>query len=458
MSILGTDQRPLRVAIVGAGPAGFYVAEVLFKHDLNIKVDMFEKLPAPFGLVRYGVAPDHEKIKNVIKIYEKTASHPQFSFFGHVNVGVDISVLELRRFYDATIFCYGAELDKHLGIEGEGLKGSHTATEFVGWYNGHPRFRDQVFDLQCEAAVVVGQGNVAMDVARILCSTADELSKTDICQHALDVLAKSRIKEVHVYGRRGPVQAAFTPLEIREMGQLSNAYPVVDPKDLELNQASLLELEGAADAVRKKNLEILRSFTNVPPNSSRRKFVLHFKRSPVQIIGKNQVEKVKFEINELTGEPHQQSVKGTGQFEDIECGVFFTSIGYAGVPMQGLPFSPKGIVPNDHGRILADGKAIQGSYVSGWIQHGASGVIGTNKIVAEETVGSLMKDLAQLAPCEAPSTEEVVKLLKSRSIELITFIDWKKIDAYEIMIGLRCGKPREKITRVSQMIFIARDP
>ncbi len=459
MTILGTTQRPLRVAIVGAGPAGFYVAETLFKQDLNVKIDMFEKLPAPFGLVRYGVAPDHEKIKNVIKIYEKIASDSRFSFFGNVAVGQSIGVVELKKFYDATVFCYGTEADRRLGIKGEGLKGSHLATEFVGWYNGHPQFRDCCFDFSHEVTVIMGQGNVAMDVARILCSTAEELSKTDISQHALDELAKSRVKEVHVYGRRGPVQAAFTPLEIREMGGLKDAYPVVDQKDLQLNEASSAETHGVVNSFRKKNIEILQSFTVLKHQNRQRKFVLHFLRTPVEIIGKDRVEKVKFEINELTGDAGQQKVKGTGQFEEIECGLFFTSIGYEGVPMQGVPFSPeKGIIPNRLGRVLDGGTAKDGWYVSGWIGHGASGVIGTNKIRAEETVRSLVEDLEDLPACETPSTEAVVKFLRERSIDPITFIDWKKIDAYEIMLGLKAGKPREKITEVSQMLSVAKEP
>ena len=283
--MLPTQQRPLRVAVIGAGPAGFYTADTLFKQDIPVKVDMFEKLPAPFGLVRYGVAPDHQKIKNVIKIFEQTASDKRFSYFGNVTVGRDISVFELKKFYDATIFCYGAETDRHLGIKGEDLKGSYKASQFIGWYNGHPQFRDCQFDFSNEVAVIMGQGNVAIDIARILCSTKEELANTDICQHALDVLAESKIKEVHVYGRRSAVDAAFTPAEIKEMGQLADCSPVVDPKDLELDPVSTKELEGPANAFRKKNLEILKSFTTFASGSRKKKFVLHFNRTPVEIIG-----------------------------------------------------------------------------------------------------------------------------------------------------------------------------
>ncbi|MBI3602560.1 MAG: NADP oxidoreductase [Candidatus Omnitrophica bacterium] len=453
MSILGTLERPLRVAVIGSGPSGFYVAEDLFKQTLNVKVDMFEKLPAPFGLVRYGVAPDHPKIKNVIKIFEKTAENPRFSFLGNVTVGQDISVSELNRFYDAMIFCYGAETDKHLGISGEGLAGSYTATEFVAWYNSHPDFQDRSFDLSHEAAVIMGQGNVAMDVARILCKTADELQKTDISQQALEVLAESKIKEVHMCGRRGPLQAAFTYPEIREMGELTDCYPVVDPKDLELNEASLKEFQDPANAGRKKNYEVLKQFTAIDPKNRKRKFVLHFNRIPVEIRGNSHVQKVKFEINRLVGEPNKQKVQGTGQFEEMSCGIFFRSIGYTGVPIKGLPFlAQAGVVPNQAGRVMDSGKICTGWYVAGWIKRGANGVIGTNKPCSQETVKSLMEDLDRLNPCEKPSTEAVLEFLKDRQVRVVSFVDWKKIDAVEVERGLQVGKFREKFVHISGML------
>jgi len=443
-----TQQRPLRVAIVGAGPAGFYTAETLFKQNIPVKVDLFEKLPAPFGLVRYGVAPDHEKIKNVIKIFEQTASDARFSYFGNVTIGHDISVPELKKFYDVIVFTYGAETDRQLGIKGEDLKGSYKASQFIGWYNGHPQFTDFQFDFSNEVAVIMGQGNVAIDIARILCSTKDELVKTDICQHALDILAESKIKQVHVYGRGGSANASFTPKEIREMSQLADCCPIINPQDLELDSISCKELEDPANAFRKKNLEILKSFLT-SPDKRQKQFVLHFNRTPTEIIGRSKVEKVKFGIN--------QGGKSTGQYEEINCGSFFTSIGYVGMPIEGLPFLPeKGIVPNSHGRVLDGEKTVAGCYVCGWIASGASGVIGTNKLRAQETVHSLMEDLHNLPACEKPDTQELLNLLKVRGIFLVTFIDWKKIDAYEIMMGLNLGKPREKMTNISKMISISR--
>ena len=452
-------ERAFRVAIIGSGPSGFYLAEELFKvgaghaPPLHITVDMFEKLPVPYGLVRYGVAPDHPKIKNVIKVFEKTAQNPHFTFLGHVTVGKDITVPELQKFYDAVIFAIGAEADRHLGIDGESLAGSYTATEFVAWYNSHPDFQDRHFDLSHDVAVIVGQGNVAMDVARILCKSADELKKTDISRQALEVLAESRIKEVHMYGRRGPVQAAFTPPEIREMGELADCYPVLDPQDLKLNEASQKEMEDPAHAVRKKNFEILQHFTTLQPQGRKRKFVLHFFKSPVALLGQGRVQRVKFEMNRLVGEPGRQKVSGTGKFEEIDCGIFFRSVGYRGIPIKGLPFSDQaGIIPNQNGRVMDPGKALAGLYVAGWIKRGATGVIGTNKPDSEDTVKSLLEDLDRLKPCERPSTREVMAFLKEKQVLVVTFADWKKIDAAEIARGAKSDKPREKFTQVAGML------
>lgn len=455
MSQLGTPERPLRIAIVGSGPSGFYAADDLLKQSLTVKIDMFDKLPVPYGLVRYGVAPDHGKIKNVTKVFEKTANDPRFTFMGNVTVGKNISVFELKKFYDAIIFSYGAESDRQLGIAGEDLVGSYTATEFVAWYNGHPDFQDHHFDFSQEVAVIVGQGNVAMDVARILCKTTEELKKTDITQHALEVLAESKIKEVHVYGRRGPVQASFTPPEIKEMGELSDTYPIVNPTDLELNEASLAELEDTTHASRKKNYEILKHFTTIAPENRKRKFFMHFYRSPIEIIGKGRVQQAKFEINKLTGTAGSQKVRGTGKYETIDCGTFFRSVGYVGIPIKGLPFSSQsGIVPNQAGRIQDSEAIYNGMYVAGWIKRGASGIIGTNKPCSEETVKSLIEDIQHLNPCETPSTDAVLKFLKDREVRVVSFIDWKKIDAAEIERGTALGKPREKFVRVTGMLSV----
>ncbi|MBL8013923.1 MAG: FAD-dependent oxidoreductase, partial [Candidatus Omnitrophica bacterium] len=430
MANLGSAERPLRVAIIGSGPGGFYAASALFKQQLNIKVDMFDRLPAPFGLVRYGVAPDHPKIKNVIKVYEKEAQNPNFTFFGNVNVGEQISINELKQFYDAIVIATGAETDRKLGIEGEGLVGSHASTEFVGWYNGHPDFQDLTFDFSHEVAVVIGQGNVAMDVCRILLKTVDELKSSDITQNALEALASSKIKEVHCFGRRGPVQASFTPIEIREFGELADCNPVIDPSVLQVNEASLKELE---DPVRKKNFEILTELSHINHDGKSRKFYLHFYKSPIEILGNGRVQSVVFEKNQLIGEPGAQKVRGTGVQEKINCGLVFRSIGYLGVPLKGLPFSSNyGVIPNQKGRITDSEQVFTGLYVAGWIKRGATGIIGTNKADSEETIHSLIEDIPHLIPCAQPSTQAVSEFLRSKEIRAVSFAEWKKIDAAEI--------------------------
>jgi len=441
------------VAIVGSGPAGFYAAEALFKSDKAVQVDMFDRLPTPFGLVRGGVAPDHAKIKNVIKVYEKIAAQDGFQFLGNVNVGTDVTVDTLRRFYDAILFATGAETDRPLGIPGEDLPGSYTATEFVGWYNGHPDYRDRVFDLSQEVAVVVGQGNVAMDVTRILAKSADELRKTDIASHALEALAESKVKEIYLVGRRGPVQAKFTPAEIREIGELPNCSVVLEPNALALDPASQAELNDPDNKQAQKNMEILRDFANRTLIMSRRRYHILFYRSPIEIQGEGHVERVILEKNRLEGEPFQLRAVGTGETEVLPCGLIFRSVGYRGVPIPGLPFDERnGVCPNQGGRVADGGTAVPGLYVAGWIKRGPSGVIGTNKPCSVETVNALLEDVPHLAPCEVPDTGALHELLRSRGIHAVSFDDWRAIDAAEQARGASAGKPREKFTRIDEML------
>jgi ferredoxin--NADP+ reductase len=416
---------------------------------------MFDRLPVPFGLVRYGVAPDHAKIKNVTSIYQKTAEQPGFSFLGNVCVGRDISVEELKKFYDAILLACGTESDRRLGIPGEDLPGSYTATEFVAWYNGHPAYRDHKFNLSGEVAVVAGQGNVAIDVCRILCKTVEELKVTDIARHALEALAQSNIREVRMVGRRGPAQAAFTPVEIREFGELADCDVVIVPEDLEISAVSQAELDGADNARRRKNLEIMRSFAARRAGGKRRKFILHFLKSPVALTGTGRVRKVVLEKNELVGDPGKQKAKGTGVKEDLGCDIFFRSVGYQGIPLEGVPFhEQEGIFPNKEGRILKDNQIMPGLYAAGWIKRGPSGVIGTNKPDSEETVARLLEDVGSLKPCERPDTQAVLDLMKQKGIRVVSFDDWKKIDAAEVERGKKAGKPREKYVSVEDMLSI----
>ncbi len=450
---LGCTDRPLRVAIVGSGPSGFYAAEALFKAKLSLEVDLYERLPAPFGLVRYGVAPDHAKIKNVISLYEKITRDQRFTFYGNINIGRDVNVGDLKKFYDCIIFACGAENERHLGIPNETYYGSHTTTEFVGWYNGHPEYQNRRFDFSHPTAVIVGMGNVAMDVARILCKTVDELKNSDITSHALEVLSLSHVKEIHVIGRRGPVQAAFTPAVIREFGELVDCDVVMDPKYLEINASSQEELEDIEFPSRKKNFEILKKYSSLKGAGKSKKLIFHFLKSPIAVEGAGRLEKLVLEQNQLIGKAGHQSVRGVGQMEEIDCGIMFRSVGYWGVPIKGLPFDrEEGIFPNQAGRLVDNGKVLPGLYAVGWIKRGATGIIGTNKPDSEETVNNLLVDITNLKGCECPSRGQLEEFLKEKKIRFVNYQDWEKINAAEIKRGEFVGKPREKFTTISEML------
>ncbi len=457
MHATGTSECPLRVAIVGSGPSGFYAAESLYKAAVPVRIDLFDRLPVPFGLVRGGVAPDHPKIKTVTRIFDRIAAHEGFQFFGNVQVGRDIAVDELRRYYDAVLFACGAEADRRLEVPGESLPGSHTATEFVGWYNGHPDYRDREFDLSSEVAVIVGQGNVAVDVCRILSKTVNELKDTDIAQHALEALAASRIRRIHLVGRRGPVQARFTSQELRELGALEACAPVVDPADLELDAASQAELEHPDNKHSQKNLSILREFAERPPSDAPKQCRIRFLRGPVEIRGTARVESVVFERNALEGEPFHLWARGTGETETLACGLVFRSVGYRGMAIPGVPFDEKrGVFPNVQGRIIEGGSPIPGLYAAGWIKRGPSGIIGTNKPDSAETVKALLEDMPALPPCPRRDSLELARLLHERGVRVVTYADWQAIDAEEIARGQQAGKPREKFTRLEDFLEVCR--
>ncbi len=460
MSALGSEQEPLKVAIVGSGPSGFYAAEALIRSGRTVRIDMFERLPAPFGLVRHGVAPDHAKLKEPIRVYDGIARSPQFRFFGNVTVGRDVTVDALRAAYHAVVFCSGAETDRRLGIPGEDLPGSHTATEFVGWYNGHPDYRDRSFDLHQEVAVIIGQGNVAIDVCRILAKTVDELKHTDIAEHALDALAESRIREIHLVGRRGPAQAKFTNKEFRELGELADCDPVVDPADLVLGPESLAELTERSGNVAKKNMEILQGFVARPSRACRRRVFLRFLLSPVELKGARRLESVVFERNRLEGPAGRQAARGTGERFELPCGLLFRSIGYKGIAMPGLPFDAKqGVFPTQDGRIVDDGgAAIPGLYASGWIKRGPTGIIGTNRADSVATVNTLLADLPLLDTGPKPGAEALSGLLAGGGRRVVTYADWLVIDQAEVKRGAAKGKPRAKFTRVEEMLGVLPPP
>jgi len=448
-----SEAHALRVAVVGSGPAGFYAAEALLAGDSAVHVDVYDALPAPYGLVRYGVAPDHPKIKSIIARYEKTAAHPGFAFFGNVTVGRDISVEEMRRFYDAIVFSNGAQTDRRLGIPGEDLPRSYTATEFVAWYNGHPDYQDRRFDLSHECAVVIGQGNVAVDVARILCKTVDELKHTDITAHALEVLSESRVREVRMIGRRGPVQAAFTPPELKELGELADCNVVVDPMELDLNDASRAELEVLKWREARKNYELLKEAAGRAAGRKRRRLLIQFLRGPRELVGDARVDGVMLERNLLSGDAGAQKASGTGVMELVACGTLFRSVGYRGVALPGVPFDEKrGVIPNAEGRVLDGGNVVPGLFVAGWIKRGPSGIIGTNKPDSFETVKALLADAPSLARCSDRSRESVRAFLRGRGVRVIGYEDWRRIDAAEVERGVAAGKPREKFTVIDEML------
>ena len=375
-------------------------------------------------------------------------------FIGNVLVGKDISIDDLRNNFHATIFACGAETDRKLGIPGEDLQGSHTATAFVGWYNGHPDYRDLGFDLSQEIAVVVGQGNVAADVSRILSKTADELKQTDIADHALQQLAESKIKEIHVIGRRGPVQAKFTPEELKEFGELEGCNPVVDSSSLQLNEASQKELESPEGRTNVKNFEVFKDFANRDLTKKNRSCFFRFLEGPIELMGTERLEGILLAKNSLIGDPFKQRAEKTGETVEQKCGILFRSIGYNGIPIEGVPFDEKeGIFPNDKGRLLDNGSVVNGVYVTGWIKRGPSGIIGTNKPDSAETVNCLLEDIEKIDG-EKPGNSGIMKILSEKQTRAVNYDGWKKIDEAEVKRGEPKGKPREKFTRIEEMLDI----
>jgi ferredoxin/flavodoxin---NADP+ reductase len=447
---LGTVERPLRVAIIGAGPAGFYAAGSLLQQKARaVSIDMFDRLPAPYGLVRYGVAPDHQKIKSVTKVYDRTAAHGRFRFFGNVEFGKAITRADLRLHYDQIVYAVGAQTDRKLNIPGENLAGSLSATEFVAWYNGHPDFTDLNVDLACEGAVVVGVGNVAMDVARILAKTIDELKATDIAEYALEKLATSQIKDIYLLSRRGPAQVKFTSPESKEFGELLNADVVVDAADLTLDPLSAAEMLDDPEA--KKNIEQLRAYANRGLSGKARRVHFRFLVSPVALCGENgKVTAVHVEKNILRpDETGYLNAQGTGKFECIPAGLVLRAVGYRGTPLLDVPYDTrKGIIPNVEGRVKNSetNAVLVGEYVVGWAKRGPTGVIGTNKPDAAETVEHMWQDLPYIEPAPEPDPAAMNALLEERQVQFVSIDQWCKLDQIEIAQGEARGKPRVKFT------------
>jgi len=456
-SALGSETNPLIVAVIGSGPSGFYVAEALLKSGSSVQVNIVERLPVPYGLVRYGVAPDHPKLKQVSIVFQKIAEDPRVHFFGNVMLDRDVSLEDLKSTHHAVILCNGAESDRQLNIPGEDLPGSHTATEFVAWYNGHPDYKQAEFDLSQDTAVIIGQGNVAADVARILCKSVDELKSTDIASHALDQLAESRIRQVHIVGRRGPVQAKFTSKELRELGELGDCSTQCGDDGFLLSSADKTELAQKTNDNAAKCFELFKSFGHIADTVAAKHIHFHFLLSPVEMVGNGRLETIRFVRNQLTGAPMEQVSIPIGEMLDIDCGLCFRSIGYRGRPLSHIPFDDaRGIIPNVAGRVVdAQHTTVPGLYVSGWIKRGPSGIIGTNKADSYETVESLVHDLPDINSGSDTNVNDFVDMLEKRNVSFIDFDQWRMIDSAEQQMGQQCGKIREKIISIDQMLAIA---
>jgi len=451
-----------RVAIVGAGPAGAFAAAALLRSWGDAEIDLFERLPTPWGLLRGGVAPDHQEIKRLDDTFDRETLKRGCRFLGNVEVGVHISHADLMRHYSAVIYATGAQTDKSLGIPGEDLPGSWAATEFVAWYNGHPDYRDLQFDLSAKRAVVIGNGNVAADVTRLLTLSVPELERTDVADHALEALRDSQVEEVIVLGRRGPAQAAFTSAELRELGRLEAVEVRVDPAATELDPVSRQWLDEEGTFTARKNVELLREFAARPPQSgARRRIDLRFLTSPIEIRGSGKVEAIDVGRNEVVrGDDGMLRARALNDgVETIECGLILRSVGYRAVPLPDVPFDERSFVlPNERGRVLTpDGDPLPGVYAVGWIKRGPTGILGTNKRDSAETVSSLVEDLraGALPHPPEPTRDQVDKLLAERRPDLVTAEGWRAIDAQELERGQREGRPRVKLASRDELLAAA---
>ncbi|WP_295816547.1 FAD-dependent oxidoreductase [uncultured Deinococcus sp.] len=447
MTLPYTPERPLRVAVIGSGPSGVFATEALLKSDLSVEVDVYDRLPTPYGLVRYGVAPDHLTIKSVTRGFEKTLSDPRVRFLGNVEFGRDLTHEDARAYYDAVVYTVGASSDRRLGIPGEDLRGSMSATEFVAWYNGHPDAAARDLTLAATGVAVIGVGNVALDVSRILVKTVAELRESDIAAHALPVLERSAVKDVWVLGRRGAAQAKFTTKELREFGELDDADPIVKPAEVQVDEAAEAAI---TDNTVRKNLDVLRDFAVRTPEGKARRIHLRFLVSPTEILddGVGNVGGLKIERNTL--DDHGNAV-GTGEFEVLPVQLVLRSVGYKGVALPGVPFDARrGVIPNTEGRV--DGRP--GEYTAGWIKRGPSGVIGTNRKDATDTVAHLLADAraGTLSAAAHPTRAAVDTLLASRGVDVYSFHDWQVLDAHELAQGQAQGRPRHKVVHREEML------
>ncbi len=461
-SPLGSSARPLRVAVVGSGPSAFYAVQALFKtQNMHVRADVFDRLPTPFGLVRGGVAPDHQKIKSVTRIYEELAQDPRCRFFGNVLLGRDLQVADLLAHYDQIVYALGNESDRKLGVPGEDLAGVHSATEFVGWYNGHPDFKARSFDLASARTVaVVGNGNVAMDVTRILLKDPAALANTDIADYALAELKRSQVREVILLGRRGPAQAAFSPKELEEIAELSDVDVVVTQAEASIDPMSAKWAESEPRSTM-RNIKLVEELAGRGDGSNPRKARCRFLVAPVELQGEGgRVRAIKVEHASLTADANgTPRPKGNGKYSVLECQLVFKAVGYRGVPVPGVPFDDKaGIVPNREGRVLAHakGEVVPNQYVVGWAKRGPTGLIGTNSPDSVETAKCMVADLAAQTAAVLANDERhaIPRLLRSRRVDFVSWQDWRLLDAHEQEQGKQHGKVRSKVVSVSDMMAV----
>jgi ferredoxin--NADP+ reductase len=443
------------VAVVGAGPAGLYAVLSLLEGASGIGVDIFDRLPAPYGLVRYGIAPDNQKMKSVTRVLRSAfGDENPVRFIGNVRFGVDITRADLLEHYDAIIYATGAQDERRLGIPGEDLPGSYGAKAFVDWYNGHPDAADRDFLLNVQQVAVVGAGNVALDVARMLVRSPDEIASTDVPNRVLDAFRNSQITDVYLIARRGPVHAKFTPMELRGIGELVNADVVVRPEEVALTGDD--EIRISSNRELRTNVAMLREWAQRPMEGKARRIHLRFLRRPVQVLGESRVEGVLLESNERLGD---DQVRGTGNFETLEVGMIFRSVGYRALPLPDVPFdAARSIIPHVQGRVLDEnGQLTDKEYVAGWAKRGPSGTVGTNKSDAAETVCGLLADLAARRSHNGSDPERMLPLLDNRGVNYTNWANWLRLDDHEIQLGSKQGRPRVKIPDLHSMLELSRD-
>ncbi len=441
-----------RVAVIGSGPAGIYTAQALTDPaaGATAQVDVFDRLPVPYGLVRYGVAPDHPKIKSIIEQLRRVMERPAVRFIGNVGLGGDVTIGELRDYYDAVVVASGASTDRRLSVPGEELPGSMSATEFVSWYSGHPDAAEDAIALTATSVAVVGAGNVALDVARMLLKSVDRLRSTDVPEHVLKELAASPVRDVYIIARRGIAQAKFSSKELHEVGQLADVDVLVLPQDIELDEAAQHELIG--DPVRQHAVDVLRSFAHREPQGRSKRLHFRFMLRPYAVTGTDRVDGLDLERTTFDGTGR---LTGTGQIERLPVQLVLRSVGYRGLPTAGLPFDAVGgVIPNRHGAVLSDGRPVPGMYVDGWIKHGPNGVIVTNRKDASDTVTTLLADLPELPAAPHRDTDGLLTVLRSRGVDVVEWAGWQQIDAAESVNGHPDGRTRVKIHDWAELLAI----